>query len=230
MMELTENKFLCDDMTIRLSPRRQSVIVEEHKSSRVVAFKEISTLDLYDTLFASYTNKNFIDSGFLPDNCLSVSMCSTERLIYLWNPELRADIMYREKEYPDFPLPRLVFGVRMLENGKTVECSIGVVADEKPSPETPMFYYPFSNVYESGVVCVGNNILPRYRDIRKLWQFPRYLLGLPDNDDFYFAEHNRLGLDHSELLEHLKDKDPSYYYTDILIENGMTLQDFISRR
>ena len=93
-----------------------------------------------------------------------------------------------------------------------------------------MFFYPFSNVYESGKVCVGNNILPRYRDVRKLWQFPRYLLGLPDNDDYYNSENNRLGLAHGELLEHLKDKAPSYYYTDILVKNGMTLQDFIGRR
>ena len=57
-----------------------------------------------------------------------------------------------------------------------------------------------------------------------------YLLGLPDNDDYYSSENNRLGLTHGELLERLKDKDPSYYYTDILVKNGMTLQDFIGRR
>ena len=37
-------------------------------------------------------------------------------------------------------------------------------------------------------------------------------------------------LSHGELLEHLKDKDPAYYYTDILVSNGKTLGDFISRR
>ena len=229
-MEYMKNRSLCNDLVIRLSPGKQTVTVEEYKPGKVVAFKEISTIDLYDTFFSSYSNRDLVNSGFLPDNCLSVSVCSTERIFYLWNTELRADIMYQEKEYRNFPIPRLVFGVRILDNGKTADCSMGVVADEKPAPETPMFFYPFSNVYESGKVCVGNNILPRYRDVRKLWQFPRYLLGLPDNDDFYYSEHNRLGLAHGELLEHLKDKDPSYYYTDILVKNGMTLQDFIGRR
>lgn len=28
-------------------------------------------------------------------------------------------------------------------------------------------------------------------------------------------------------MEHLKDKDPSYYYTDVLVESGMTLNNFI---
>lgn len=95
---------------------------------------------------------------------------------------------------------------------------------------TPMFFYPFSNVHSDDRVCTGNNVLPRYRKISALRNFPRYLLGLPDNDDMYDREHNRLKLSHGELLEHLKDKDPAYYYTDILVSNGKTLGDFISRR
>lgn len=90
--------------------------------------------------------------------------------------------------------------------------------------------YPFSNVHSNDRVCTGNNVLPRYRKISALKNFPRYLLGLPDNDDMYDREHNRLKLSHGELLEHLKDKDPAYYYTDILVSNGKTLGDFISRR
>lgn len=97
-------------------------------------------------------------------------------------------------------------------------------------PDTPMFFYPFSNVHSDDRVCTGNNVLPRYRKISALKNFPRYLLGLPDNDDMYDREHNRLKLSHGELLEHLKDKDPAYYYTDILVSNGKTLGDFISRR
>lgn len=96
--------------------------------------------------------------------------------------------------------------------------------------DTPMFFYPFSNVHSNDRVCTGNNVLPRYRKISALKNFPRYLLGLPDNDDMYDREHNRLKLSHGELLEHLKDKDPAYYYTDILVSNGKTLGDFISRR
>ncbi len=96
--------------------------------------------------------------------------------------------------------------------------------------DTPMFYYPFSNVYEDERVCTGNNILPRYKKLSAMKNFPRYLLGLPDNDDMFYSAHNQKGLDHKALLEHLKDKDPSYYYTDILVPNGRTLSDFILRR
>ena len=110
------------------------------------------------------------------------------------------------------------------------DCSIGVIADERPLPETKMYYYPFSNVHPDGTVCSGNNMLPKYRKQTSLRNFPRYLLGLPDNDDMYDSSRNQLELEHGPLMEHLQDKTPDYYYSDILIPNGETLEDFINRR
>lgn len=227
---LAENKNPTRDVILRISPKRNTLIVEEQKPGGAVAFKEISPLELYFAVNNSYTSKDYLSSGFLPENCIHVSMNSVEKQFVLWNPELRADIAYMNVEYPDFPIPRLVFGVRMLDGGKVAECSIGVVADEKPSPGTLMYHYPFSNVYSNGKVCSGNNIMPRYRKQTALRNFPRYLLGLPDNDDMYDSSKNQLGLGHRELLEHLKDKEPAYYYSDILIPNGKTLDDFICGR
>ena len=66
---------------------------------------------------------------------LSAAYVETGKLTVIWNPELRADIIYRDTEYQDFPIPRLVFGLRILENGKVAECSMGVVADEKPTED-----------------------------------------------------------------------------------------------
>ena len=34
-------------------------------------------------------------------------------------------------------------------------------------------------------------------------------------------------MEYRELLNHLKDKEPAYYYTDVLVPNGKTLKDFI---
>lgn len=181
-------------------------------------------------LNGSCVGNEYISSGFLPEHCLHVSMNAEERRFVIWNPDLRADVIYRDTEYLDFPLPRLVFGLRVLADGRVADCSMGVVADEPPTEDTPMFYYPFSNVYEDERVCTGNNILPRYKKLSAMKNFPRYLLGLPDNDDMFNSTHNQKGLDHKALLEHLKDKDPAYYYTDILVPNGRTLSDFILRR
>ena len=56
-----------------------------------------------------------------------------------------------------------------------------------------------------------------------------FLLNIPNNMHSYSKTDNKLGMDYRELMEHLKDKDPSYYYTDILIPNGLTLQNFIDQ-
>lgn len=229
-MRTAVNKDFTQDTILRISPERDSIIVEEHLADGAVKYKKISLVDLYFALNESYICRDFLNTGFLPENCLCVSMSGLEKNFVLWNPELRADFRYGELEYPDFPIPRMVFGLRVLESGKVAECSIGVVADEKPTPETVMYHYPFANVYDSGKVCSGNNVLPRYRKQTALRNFPRYLLGIPDNDDLYDPAKNRLGLEHGALLEYLKDKNPGYYYTDILVPNGKTLDDFISGR
>ena len=55
---------------------------------------------------------------------------------------------------------------------------------------------------------------------------PDYILSLPDNDDRFNSSHNKLNLGHRELMEHLRDKQPEYYYTDVLIPSGKTLKNF----
>ena len=74
-----------------------------------------------------------------------------------------------------------------------------------------MYHYPFSNVYDDLRVCVGNNVLPHFKSQTQLSKFPRFLLGIPNNDDFFKESHNRLHMSHRELLEHLKDKEPAYF-------------------
>ena len=229
-MALAEIKDLTRDLLLRISPSRNTLVVEEHKPGGIVGYREIDPLELYYIFNGSYASNESLDSGFLPENCLHVSVSGAQITYVLWNPDLRADIIYGDTEYQSFPIPRLVFGVRMLDNGKVVDCTLGVVADERPSENTQMYHYPFSNVYQDSRVCTGNNVLPRYKNRAAMRNFPRYLLGLPDNDDMYDASRNKKGLAHKELLEHLKDKDPAYYYTDILVPNGHTLGEFINIR
>lgn len=91
-----------------------------------------------------------------------------------------------------------------------------------------MYYYPFSNVFEgSDGICMGANSAPTYKKLWKAVNLPAYLLSIPNNMHMFNRTHNQKGMQYRELMEHLKDKEPSYYYTDILIPNGKTLGDFI---
>lgn len=81
----------------------------------------------------------------------SLAMNAAERRYVIWNPELRADVIYRDTEYLDFPLPRLVFSLRVLADGRVADCSMGVVADEPPTEDTVVFCVLESyEVYQQG--------------------------------------------------------------------------------
>lgn len=91
-----------------------------------------------------------------------------------------------------------------------------------------MYRYPFSNVGGSmGTICIGRNALPQYKTPHALASLPAFLLSIPNGDHSFNRLNNKLELEYRDLLEHLKDKDPSYYYSDVLLPNGKTLKDFI---
>lgn len=142
-MQPAENKDNTRDLLLRISPSRNTLVVEEHKPGGIISYREIDPLELYYIFNGSYASNESLDSGFLPENCLHVSVSGAQITYVLWNPELRADIIYGDTEYQDFPIPRLVFGVRMLDNGKVVDCTLGVVADERPSESTQIITTPF---------------------------------------------------------------------------------------
>ena len=112
----------------------------------IVKCKEIQEDALLDCIKNSMRH-NYISSGLLPPNCLHIEIDSDGNKSYcLWYPWLYADISYHETAYPSFPLPRLVFAFHADTEGKISECRMGVVADERPTMETVMYRYPFSNV------------------------------------------------------------------------------------
>lgn len=214
-----------NELMLRINPDERSIRVENINDG-VTSFKEITIETFYDCVKYSIRHEG-VRSGFLPQNCFHVSVSENEdRDFCLWHPHLRADISYFGTEYPNFPLPRLVFGFQVSRDGKVYNCRMGVMEDKAPVEDAAMFIYPFSNV--SGFsLCTGNNALPVYKKTSALVNLPGFLLQLPNNNDRFNAKDNKLHMQYRELLNHLKDKDPAYYYTDVLIPNGKTLKDFI---
>lgn len=140
-----------------------------------------------------------------------------------------ADISYYNTVYEHFPLPRLVFRFNLSMGLRVQSCYIGIVKDERLTPESLMYKYPFSNV--SGYrLCTGNNTMPICESLHTLSSLPYFILSIPNNDVWYDKKNNRQSLEYRDLLEHLKDKNSLYYYENILIPNGETLKDFIGER
>ena len=105
------------ELVLRIDPDERSIRVEEINDG-VTSFKEIALETFYNCVKNSIQHEG-VRSGFLPQNCFHVSVSENgDRDFCLWHPHLRADISYFGTEYPDFPLPRLVFGFRVNQEAR----------------------------------------------------------------------------------------------------------------
>ena len=214
-----------DRLSIHISDSAE-IFVEERKNG-IKSCKCISLNDLLVCIKSSIREIKPIYRAVLPKNALFYSCCPetgsfSAAMEYPYN---KADITYMNTEYRDFPLPKLVFGFKVA--GKKIKkVYLGITGNGILRESSLMYTYPFSNVSKDFVLCTGGNALPEIKSPYSLSNMPDYILSLPDNDDYYNIRHNRLELGHRELMEHLADKSPEHYYSDILIPSGKTLADF----
>ena len=214
-----------DRLSIHISDSAE-IFVEERKNG-IKSCKCISLDDLLVCIKSSIREIKPIYRAVLPKNALFYSCCPetgdfSAAMEYPYN---KADITYMNTEYRDFPLPKLVFGFKVA--GKKIKkVYLGITGNGILRESSLMYTYPFSNVSNDFSLCTGGNVLPAIKSPYSLSNMPDYILSLPDNDDYYNIRHNRLELGHRELMEHLADKSPEYYYSDVLIPSGKTLTDF----
>lgn len=219
------------DMIIRINSELAEVEVEQHSKSGVIIRKNISPQSLSDCILTSRYDDESHATGLLPEGCVAVVMDKKHVYYYIRYPELYADFSYFGTEYPNFPIPRLIFRFKyMLHEHKVAESALCVVKDQRLTPDTPTYYYPFSNVGGDGRICIGNNALPVYKDPARLHTLAAYILRMPNNNDHFSKDHNKLHAEFRDLLEQMKGKTPSHYYTDVLVENRGTLKDFLGKR
>ena len=205
-------------------------VMVERDADGIKSFKQISPDTLVKCIDKSLL-RGAVHSGLLPKNCVSFSACDDgSREVVLLHEECKADISYYGTEYKDFPLPRLVFGFRLTAEGRVGSCRLGVVYNSgRVKPDTKMYHYPLSNV-QGFHLCTGNNTFPKCASLYTLESLPYYIISMPNNNDHFSHSLNKPGLEMRDLLELLKDKEPSFYYSDVLIPNGAILDDFIRGR
>ena len=106
---------LCE-LVIRIDPENRRIRLENEENG-IISYKEISPEGLIAS-FQKSIRTDSVKSGFLPPNCFHVEVHADKSKTYcLWHPELYADISYYGTEYEHFPLPRLVFGFQVSEQG-----------------------------------------------------------------------------------------------------------------
>jgi hypothetical protein len=220
-----------DKIVITINPMKETITVEE-TADGVTSTKGISHDSLIACFEKSIKDPKYVTSGFLPENCLSVSIAAGSRYFVIRHPLLRADITYHGTLYENFPIPRMVFGFAVARDGRVKECKAVIVADEKPAPGIQVYEWPFSNVFGDGRICTGAaNSLPVYKTGRALSSLPYHILSLPNNDHCFNPGHNRLKLGYRELLDYMKDKEPPHWYEHVLIpKKACTLEKFFDEK
>ena len=125
----------CEDKSIRLE-------FFENGQKRT---KVISVETLTDCISRSLAGVR-LTTGLLPANALSVTMDSDNERRYavLEFPDERATVTYMNTEYPDFPLPRLLFGFRIEDSGRISGINIGVpdLGKLRPTPGCLFILFP----------------------------------------------------------------------------------------
>lgn len=205
-------------------------IMVERDLQGVKSFKQISPDALIKCIDKSMV-RGAVHTGLLPKGCVSVSLYDDgSKDVVLLHTEGRADISYFGTVYTSFPLPHLVFGFRLTPEGRVGSCRLGVVENSvRLKPDTKMYHYPLSNV-NGFQLCTGNNTFPKCGSLHTLSGLPHYILSMPNNNDHFKHELNKPGLEMRDLLELLKDKEPAFYYSDVLLPSGKVLNDFMERR
>ena len=214
-----------DRLSIHISDSAE-IAIEERRNG-IKRIKNISINDLLVCIKSSLREIKPVYHAVLPKNALFYSRCpeNGDFSAAIEYPYSKATVTYMATEYPDFPLPKLVFGFKVA-GGKIKKVYLGITGNGILRESSLMYTYPFSNVSNNFSLCTGENELPAIKSPYSLSNMPDYILSLPDNDDYFNIRNNRLQLNHRELMEHLADKSPEYYYSDILIPSGKTLADF----
>ena len=215
------------EILLRINPVPGTIKVESRENG-VVSHKEITNETLVKCLKGNLRHPGY-SSGLLPENCVSFFAGEDNaRAVSLLHPERYADVSYMGTTYERFPLPRLIFKFRLVQGLRVNSVSVCVVEEGRLKPDSRLFHYPFSNV--SGFhMCIGNNVLPKCESLHTLASLPYHILSIPNNNDHYMVRNSRLRMQYRDLLEHLKDKTPDYYYSEALIPSGKTLENFIGQ-
>lgn len=130
-------------------------------------------------------------------------------------------------------MPAIVFGFFVNALNYVSDVHIGVTELGALSPKSKMYAYPFANVSggnTSTQLCVGNSRPMKIERLTDLTYVAEHYMLLDNNEDYYNYTRSRLNCHtHISLLNHLSNKTSKYYYKKVLIENGLTLQDFINK-
>ena len=136
-----------DRLSIHISDSAE-IAVEERRNG-IKRIKNISINDLLVCIKSSLREIKPVYHAVLPKNALFYSCCpeTGNFSAAIEYPYSKATVTYMATEYPDFPLPKLVFGFKVNRDGKIQAVYLGVTENGILRENSKMFELLKQNSY-----------------------------------------------------------------------------------
>lgn len=180
------------------------------------------------------TGCNVILSDILPgDDMISTIqvkeiLSSKSKWYVLLRERKPADTKLGKVTYKNVAMPRTLYAIKVCNN-KCVSLRIGCIKNGPILMDSPIYKYPYSNVFDTRSVCLGGNSINDFllSDLSNIVMIPEMFLAMVSNKDGYNGSNNS-GLEYGELLELMSN---AKFDDKILVEsfNTPTYKDFIDK-
>ncbi|MBM7607265.1 hypothetical protein JOD29_000502 [Lysinibacillus composti] len=154
---------------------------EKDKIDKLVAshIQHLPTSLLLDALKERNEGNNKVVYGFtnVPKNASYIATTSKGTTYFYDIPKTKMRVKFQDVPFEDVGHPRLLFAISIDKSGAVYSLKLAALKGKKPlAIDTPLYHYPYSNVYKSGAVCWSG-----FREL-PIDQIPLMFLSTPNNN------------------------------------------------
>jgi len=209
-----------ESISLRLQADGTIFVIEENgaviKEKQIDPDSLITVIEksVYSEIADSYGNilpKNCVYYGFAErrsGEMLQIVMLEREKCIRPYNHFGQVEMV---------GYPKLIFAYK-IANKRIITSAVVAVTDEFITERSPVYHFPYANVFNNGRICTGNYHYPEIESLTGLNFLP---------EDFYLIEHthekNAAGEVIREILDQMKDKP----FDDKLLKFYKTFKQFV---
>lgn len=148
-----------------------------------------------------------LDTPALPPNTVRYAKRSDQsHVVFMTFKGGAFDITYHNQLFPQIPYPKLVFGFKVSKNLYLTNISVAVYQKPVLRRNTPLYRFPYSNVYMDGKLCYYSN--ESYPDLVALESFPDAWIHTDNGDHLYTAgQTNNTDWPLRQVFEQLQGKN-----------------------
>ena len=140
----------------------------------------------------------------LPERALFVGTEETPNNLYVtvtaWMPKMEHPFLYAEHAYM-VPVPTISYRVKWhAQSKRVVAFQLAITTDEVVTPDSPLYRWPWSNVYNDGKVCWTQSWKSELKDVERNGVYA--FIGTPNNTDLWGLgrSHNGPKMSYAEFL------------------------------